>query len=67
VLLTWSADRLRTIVGYDRICVLDAGQIAEFDTPKNLFAMPDGIFRSMCDQSNISADDIRFAAKGKED
>ena len=22
------ADRLRTIIGYDRICVLDAGQIA---------------------------------------
>lgn len=24
-------DRLRTIIGYDRICVLDAGQIAVSD------------------------------------
>jgi hypothetical protein len=28
--LTWSkyVDRLRTIIGYDRICVMDAGMIA---------------------------------------
>ena len=74
-------DRLRTIISYDRICVLDAGQIAvsflltwfirfqknsclfqEFETPANLFALSDGIFRGMCEQSAITLDDIKLAA-----
>jgi hypothetical protein len=55
-------DRLKTIIGYDRICVLDAGQIAEFDTPTALFKQKDGIFRSMCDRSSITAEDIRMAS-----
>nr|VWO99753.1 Phosphate:H symporter (Phosphate:H symporter, variant) [Ganoderma boninense] len=60
------AHRLRTIIGYDRICVLDAGQIAEFDTPANLFNMTGGIFRGMCERSSISLSDIRTAEKAKE-
>ena len=78
-------DRLRTIISYDRICVLDAGQIVvsfllawfirfrsqclfqEFDTPANLFALSDGIFRGMCGQSAITLDDIKLAAKPKND
>ncbi|OBZ72495.1 Oligomycin resistance ATP-dependent permease YOR1 [Grifola frondosa] len=59
------AHRLRTIIGYDRICVLNAGEIAEFDSPHNLYNMPNGIFRSMCDRSSISLDDIKYAAKEK--
>ena len=59
-------DRLRTIIGYDRICVLDAGQIAEFDTPANLYERQGGIFRSMCDRSSISLSDIKQAEKAKE-
>ena len=59
-------DRLRTIIGYDRICVLDAGQIAEYDTPENLFNMTEGIFRSMCDRSSISLSDIKQTEKAKE-
>ena len=57
---------MRTIIGYDRICVLDAGQIAEFDTPANLFNMPGGIFRSMCERSSITLGDIKLAEKTKE-
>jgi len=61
------AHRLRTIISYDKICVLDAGQIAEFDTPIKLFSIPTGIFRGMCDRSGISSDDIRLASKHRED
>ncbi|TFY58828.1 hypothetical protein EVJ58_g6166 [Rhodofomes roseus] len=59
------AHRLRTIIGYDRICVMDAGGIAEFDTPANLYKRPDGIFRGMCERSTITLEDILFAAKAR--
>lgn len=54
------AHRLRTIIGYDRICVMDAGRIAELATPLELWKM-DGIFRSMCDRSGIRLEDIEHA------
>ncbi|ROW05942.1 hypothetical protein VPNG_08472 [Cytospora leucostoma] len=41
------AHRLRTIVGYDRICVMDRGAIAELDTPLSLWHREGGIFRGM--------------------
>ncbi|KAF7342738.1 ABC protein [Mycena sanguinolenta] len=55
------AHRLRTILSYDRILVLDAGQIAEFDTPLSLFNKDDGLFRSLCEKSNITSSDIEKA------
>ncbi|KAJ2657885.1 hypothetical protein IWW48_004283 [Coemansia sp. RSA 1200] len=45
------AHRLRTIIDYDRVLVLDNGRVAEFDTPHNLLQKEDGIFRSMCKES----------------
>ncbi|KAG6832807.1 hypothetical protein H0H92_009426 [Tricholoma furcatifolium] len=57
------AHRLRTIIGYDRICVLDAGEIAEFDTPVGLYNIPNGIFKGMCERSSISLEDLKLAAK----
>ncbi|KAI1377370.1 ATP-binding cassette transporter protein YOR1-like protein [Hypoxylon crocopeplum] len=57
------AHRLRTIIGYDRICVMDAGQIAELDNPLTLWEQG-GIFRSMCDRSGIRIEDIKGALAG---
>ncbi|KAI9504470.1 P-loop containing nucleoside triphosphate hydrolase protein [Coemansia spiralis] len=45
------AHRLRTIIDYDRVLVLDKGKVAEFDTPQNLMQNKDGIFRGMCEKS----------------
>ncbi|GAA5839463.1 hypothetical protein JCM3766R1_003553 [Sporobolomyces carnicolor] len=53
------AHRLRTIIDADRVLVMDAGKVAEFDTPLNLFRHTDGIFRSMCERSGITEGDIK--------
>lgn len=55
------AHRLRTIIGYDRICVMDQGRIAELGEPGQLWKMEGSIFRGMCDRSGIRAEDIQGA------
>ena len=44
---------------YDRVLLMDAGRVAEFDTPLNLFDKEDSIFRSLCNQAGLSRDDIQ--------
>ncbi|KAL8909151.1 MAG: hypothetical protein Q9171_005156 [Xanthocarpia ochracea] len=51
------AHRLKTIINYDRICVMDQGRIVELDTPLKLWE-EGGIFRSMCDRSAIRREDF---------
>lgn len=51
------AHRLKTIINYDRICVMDQGRIAELDNPLRLWE-DGGIFRSMCDRSGIRREDF---------
>lgn len=51
------AHRLRTIITYDRICVMDQGRISELDTPLSLWEK-EGVFRSMCDRSGIQREDF---------
>jgi ABC-type multidrug transport system fused ATPase/permease subunit len=63
ILLT-VAHRLRTVRDYDRLIVLDKGQVAEFDTPWNLIQKESGIFRSMCQKSGTFSE-LEAAAKLK--
>ncbi|GJN90211.1 hypothetical protein Rhopal_003210-T1 [Rhodotorula paludigena] len=51
------AHRIQTIIGSDRILVLEKGEINAFATPLELFDQG-GIFRLLCDQSNIAREDI---------
>lgn len=52
------AHRLKTIIGYDRICVMDQGKIAELDSPLRLWEREGGIFRGMCERSGIRREDF---------
>lgn len=57
------AHRLKTIINYDRICVMEQGRIAELDTPIKLWEEEGGIFRSMCDKSGIRREDFEEYSK----
>lgn len=58
------AHRLKTVIDYDRLIVLDKGTVAEFDTPFNLLKKEDGIFRNMCLKSGMFAE-LETAARVK--
>jgi len=66
-LLLTVAHRIRTVIDYDRLLVLDAGRVAEFDTPWNLLQKDDGIFKNMCLQSGMYQELLEAAErKSKE-
>ena len=52
------AHRLRTIIGYDRIIVMDQGQIAEIGAPRDLWSAEGSIFRGMCERGGIRESDL---------
>ncbi|KAF5370935.1 hypothetical protein D9615_009781 [Tricholomella constricta] len=52
------AHRLNTIAYYDRVLVMDAGEVAEYDTVLNLYDNERSIFRSLCNEANLQRADI---------
>ena len=58
------AHRIHTVIDYDRLLVLDAGRVVEFDSPYNLIEKEGGIFREMCTKSGNFAE-LHQAAKAK--
>ncbi|KAI7816898.1 P-loop containing nucleoside triphosphate hydrolase protein [Gamsiella multidivaricata] len=59
------AHRIRTIADFDRVLVLNQGEIAEFDTPYALMRKENGVFRSMCERST-EFDTLLALAEAKE-
>jgi ABC-type multidrug transport system fused ATPase/permease subunit len=58
------AHRLRTIVDFDRILVLDQGHSAEFGTPSQLMKIDGGLFRLLVEQDaerNVLEEIIRLS------
>ena len=51
------AHRLRTVLGYDRVVVMDQGSIVEVGTPVELWE-GEGAFRGLCDESGIVRGDF---------
>mgnify|MGYP002477569776 FL=1 len=50
----------------DKILVMSAGEVAEFDSPANLLAKPDGIFRALAAEAGViksGANTPRFGGK----
>jgi ABC-type multidrug transport system fused ATPase/permease subunit len=45
------AHRLQTIIDYDKVLVLDKGEVIEYGDPYDLVSRKDGIFHGMCEMT----------------
>jgi len=45
------AHRLQTIIDYDKVLVLDKGEVVEYGDPWQLVEKEGGVFRGMCEMS----------------
>lgn len=52
------AHRINTIIDYDRIIVMDAGQVAEIGTPRDLLSRDGSIFADLAEEAGITLDDL---------
>lgn len=54
------AHRLHTVMDADRVLVMDAGRVVEFDTPTNLLKIPNGVFLGLVEATgDASANQLR--------
>ncbi|KAL5367772.1 ABC ATPase [Cryptosporidium parvum] len=47
------AHRIKTIINYDKILVLESGRVFEFDTPQNLLRNPKSVFSSLASSISV--------------
>ncbi|KAL6928860.1 hypothetical protein ACO0SA_002190 [Hanseniaspora valbyensis] len=52
------AHRLKTILNYDKVLVLDKGELKDFDSPWKLFNTEGSIFNELCKKSHITIEDF---------
>ena len=60
------AHRLQTIIDYDKVLVLDKGEVIEYDAPWELIKKEGGIFRGMCEMNGDFAGLLEGARKAEE-
>ena len=56
------AHRLQTIIDYDKVLVLENGEVKEFDHPWTLLQTDGSVFRGMCEMSG-EMESLETAAK----
>jgi ABC-type multidrug transport system fused ATPase/permease subunit len=61
------AHRLQTIIDYDKVLVLEKGEVVEFDDPWELINKEQGSFRAMCETSGDYDTLIELAQKSRRD